>query len=80
VDVLHVEMPLPTFVGLMMVLRSFELIDEKPRPLAVLPTAEQVRDISSKDVVTLFREMNPDSTLCGHHNPPHLYDCRDPSL
>jgi len=65
-EVRHVEMPLPAFVGLMMVLHSLGMAEELAtarRP--VLPSAEQVRDLSAADAVALVVEMNRDRASDG---------------
>lgn len=65
-EVRHVEMPLPAFVGLMMVLHSLGMAEEVAtarRP--VLPTPEQVRNLSAKDAVALVVEMNRDRASDG---------------
>jgi hypothetical protein len=71
----HVEMPLPTFSGLMMVLQSLGMADtaqaalspdelpDYPTRRPVLPTPAQVRDLTAQDAAALAREMNePGST------------------
>jgi hypothetical protein len=91
-EVRHVEMPLPAFVGLAVVLQSLETpASVKRRP--ILPTPDMVRDLSAKDAAQLAAEMNRDRASdgsigevrvqvpaegyrCQHHVPPHFYDCR----
>ena len=62
-NVHHAEMPLRSFSALMVRLEHIARVNAP-----VLPDTEAGQDPMPGQSLDLFR--------CGHHNPPHLYDCR----
>lgn len=64
----HVEMDMVELTGLLVVLHAMDL-----KSLAEVALAETSGDLP-------YQPGNPladrEAVPCGHHNPPHLYDCR----